>query len=232
MARLPVPEPFKFSRDPLRFVEWSTGFEALIKTSCSGLFHKLLYLKQSISGGAVNVLEVAFYRRDEEAYKQDWDALNKCHGDLSVVQKSSSWPKIRQKKFTQIENVLISSFPAKMLCCMCKASKWKMIARKIRRYNWNVLTGQQHAGTVRSKRAEHAIRFLPFALKNNIGKVWKGIKAGVLLTSANVSKIQKPQLQCRATRFSNPNFLELRTKGTLISSAVSNVILSINVTRL
>ncbi|CAI5660438.1 unnamed protein product [Oreochromis niloticus] len=46
MSRLPVPEPFTFTGDPLKFVEWSTCFKALIETSCTDSAHKLFYLKK------------------------------------------------------------------------------------------------------------------------------------------------------------------------------------------
>ncbi|XP_029967095.1 uncharacterized protein LOC115402712 [Salarias fasciatus] len=70
MTRLPAPEPFTFSGDPLKFIEWSTCFKALIETSCVDPAHRLFYLKKYISGEALTVLEGTFYRSDEEAYTQ------------------------------------------------------------------------------------------------------------------------------------------------------------------
>lgn len=46
MTRLPVPEPFTFTGDPLTFVEWSTCFKVIIETNCSNSAHKLFYLKK------------------------------------------------------------------------------------------------------------------------------------------------------------------------------------------
>lgn len=116
MSRLPVPEPFTFTGDPLKFVEWSTCFKALIETSCTDSAHKLFYLKKYIGGEALCVLEGTFYRSDEEAYKQAWDALNKRYGHPFVVQRAfrgklSSWPKIGPKeslKLREFSDFLIS----------------------------------------------------------------------------------------------------------------------------
>lgn len=46
VTRLPVPEPFTFTGDPLTFTEWRTCFKALIETSCTNLAHRLFYLKK------------------------------------------------------------------------------------------------------------------------------------------------------------------------------------------
>lgn len=64
MTRLPAPEPFIFTGDPLKFTEWSTCFRALIETSCSDPAHRLFYLKKYIDGEALCVLEGTFYRSD------------------------------------------------------------------------------------------------------------------------------------------------------------------------
>lgn len=57
MTRLPAPELFMFTGDPLQFTEWSTCFKALIETSCTDPAHRLSYLKTYISGEALCVLE-------------------------------------------------------------------------------------------------------------------------------------------------------------------------------
>lgn len=116
MTRLPAPEPFVFSGDPLKFTEWSTCFKALIETSCTDPAHRLFYLKKYISGDALCVLEGAFYRSDEEAYSQAWDALNKRYGHPFVIQRAfrgklNSWPKIGSKeslKLRELSDFLIS----------------------------------------------------------------------------------------------------------------------------
>lgn len=116
MTRLPAPEPFVFTGDPLKFTEWSTCFKALVETSCTDPARKLFYLKKYISGEALSVLEGTFYRSDEEAYKQAWDALNKRFGHLFVVQRAfrgklSTWPKIGPKdslKLREFSDFLIS----------------------------------------------------------------------------------------------------------------------------
>nr|XP_015830265.2 uncharacterized protein LOC107395402 [Nothobranchius furzeri] len=116
MTRLPIPEPFTFTGDPLKFTEWSTCFKALIETSCTNSAHKLFYLKKYINGEALGVLEGTFYRSDEEAYNQAWDALNNRYGHPFVVQRAfrgklSSWPKIGPKeslKLREFSDFLVS----------------------------------------------------------------------------------------------------------------------------
>lgn len=116
MTRLPAPEPFMFTGDPLKFTEWRTCFKALIETSCTNPAHRLYYLKKYISGEALSVLEGTFYRSDEEAYTQAWDALNKRYGHPFIVQRAfrgklSSWPKIGPKeslKLREFSDFLIS----------------------------------------------------------------------------------------------------------------------------
>ncbi|KAL7877209.1 hypothetical protein SRHO_G00038520 [Serrasalmus rhombeus] len=103
MTRLPAPEPSVFTGDPLAFTEWQTSFKALIETTCTSPAHRLFYLRKYISGDALSVLEGTFYRSDEEAYTQAWDALNKRYGHPFIVQRAfrgklGSWPKIGPKE--------------------------------------------------------------------------------------------------------------------------------------
>lgn len=103
ITRLPAPEPSVFTGDPLKFTEWRTSFKALIETSCTNSAHRLFYLRKYISGDALSVLEGTFYRSDDEAYTQAWDALNKRYGHPFIVQRAfrgklSSWPKIGPKE--------------------------------------------------------------------------------------------------------------------------------------
>lgn len=116
ITRLPAPEPFVFKGDPLKFIEWSNCFKALIETSCTDPVHRLYYLKRYIDGEAFSVLEGTFYRGDEEAYTQAWEALNKRYGHSFIIQRAfrgklSSWPKIGPKeslKLREFSDFLVS----------------------------------------------------------------------------------------------------------------------------
>ncbi|XP_052430381.1 uncharacterized protein LOC127971416 [Carassius gibelio] len=116
MTKLPAPEPFTFTGDPLKFIEWRTCFKALIETNCTTSAHRLFYLKKYISGDALSILEGTFYRSDEDAYTQAWDALNKRYGHPFVVQRAfrtklSNCPKIGPKeslKLREFSDFLIS----------------------------------------------------------------------------------------------------------------------------
>ncbi|KAE8629989.1 hypothetical protein XENTR_v10000654 [Xenopus tropicalis] len=107
LTRLPTPEPTVFSGDPLKFIEWSTSFEALIARRCSNPADKLFYLQKYVSGEAKSALEGSFYRKDEEAFKQAWEKLNTRYGHPFVVQlafreRLNSWPKIGSKEYVRL----------------------------------------------------------------------------------------------------------------------------------
>eukprot|EP00079_Xenopus_tropicalis_P036905 XP_017950676.1 PREDICTED: uncharacterized protein LOC101733728 [Xenopus tropicalis] len=107
LTRLPTPEPTVFSGDPLKFIEWSTSFEALIARRCSNPADKLFYLQKYVSGEAKSALEGSFYRKDEEAFKQAWEKLNTRYGHPFVVQRAfrerlNSWPKIGSKEYVRL----------------------------------------------------------------------------------------------------------------------------------
>ena len=101
-TRLPAPEPPVFSGDPLKFIEWSTSFKALIERRCTNPADRLFYLQKYISGEARSVLEGSFYRKDEDAYNQAWEALNARYGHPFVIQRAyreklNNWPKISSR---------------------------------------------------------------------------------------------------------------------------------------
>lgn len=107
LTRLPLPEPFVFSGDPLKFTEWSTSFKALIERRCSNPADRLFYLQKYVSGEARSALEGSFYRKDEEAYQQAWQKLNARYGHSFVVQRAfreklNKWPKIGAKEYVKL----------------------------------------------------------------------------------------------------------------------------------
>ncbi|XP_051790044.1 uncharacterized protein LOC127529669 [Erpetoichthys calabaricus] len=116
VTKLLAPEPFVFTGDPLKFIEWSTCFKALIETNCTNPAHRLFYLKRYISGEALSEVEGMFYRSDGEAYTKAWVALNKRYGHPFVVQRAfraklSTWPKIGPReslKLREFSDFLIS----------------------------------------------------------------------------------------------------------------------------
>ena len=117
ISRLPAPEPFVFKGNPLKFIEWSNCFKALIETSCVDPAHRLYYLKKYVDGEALSVLEGTFYRTDKEAYTQAWEALNKRYGHSFIVQRAfreklNLWPKIGPK-----ESVRLREFSDFLVSC-------------------------------------------------------------------------------------------------------------------
>ncbi|XP_030594029.1 uncharacterized protein LOC115786126 [Archocentrus centrarchus] len=107
LTRLPAPEPTVFYGDPLKFIEWSTSFKALIERRCSNPADRLFYLQRYIAGEAKSTLEGSFYRKDEEAYKQAWDRLDARYGHSFIVQRAfreklNKWPKIGGKEYVKL----------------------------------------------------------------------------------------------------------------------------------
>lgn len=107
LSRLPAPEPFVFSGDPLKFIEWSTSFKALIEGRCSNPADRLFYLQKYIDGEARSALEGSFYRKDEQAYQQAWEKLNARYGHSFVVQRAfreklNRWPKIGGSEYVKL----------------------------------------------------------------------------------------------------------------------------------
>ncbi|XP_056236444.1 uncharacterized protein LOC130172051 [Seriola aureovittata] len=103
LTRLPTPEPSVFFGDPLKFIEWKTSFKALIECRCTNPADKLFYLQRYISGEARSVVEGSFYRKDEDAYNQAWEALNARYGHSFVIQRAfrdklNNWPKINSRE--------------------------------------------------------------------------------------------------------------------------------------
>lgn len=99
LTRLPTPEPTVFFGDPLKFIEWSTSFKALVERRCSDPADKLFYRQRYIDGEARSTLEGSFYRKDEEAYQQAWDKLNARYGHPFIIHRSfreklNRWPRI------------------------------------------------------------------------------------------------------------------------------------------
>lgn len=106
LTRLPAPEPSVFSGDPLKFLEWSASFKVLIERRCTNPADRLFYLQKYVSGEARCVLEGSFFRKDDEAYDQAWDALNSRYGHPFVIQRAfreklNNWPKISSKDSIQ-----------------------------------------------------------------------------------------------------------------------------------
>lgn len=107
LSRLPVPEPFVFFGDPLKFIEWSIMFKSLIERRCPNSADRLFYLQRYIDGEAKSVLEGTFYRKDDQAYQQAWEKLNARYGHSFVVQRAfreklSKWPKIGASEYVKL----------------------------------------------------------------------------------------------------------------------------------
>ena len=103
LTRLPAPEPSIFTGDPLNFIEWSTSFKTLIERRCTNTADRLFYLQKYVGGEARSVLEGSFFRKDEEAYDQAWESLNKRYGHPFMIQRAfrdklKNWPKIGSRE--------------------------------------------------------------------------------------------------------------------------------------
>lgn len=107
LTRLPTPEPSVFLEDPLKFFEFRTSFKALIERRRIDPADRLFYLQKYIGGEARSVAEGSFYRKDDEAYNQAWEALNALYGHPFVIQcafreKLNNWSKIGSRESVKL----------------------------------------------------------------------------------------------------------------------------------
>ena len=109
LNRLPVPEPFVFSGDPIRFIEWKAAFTSLVDQRAITPAEKLYYLKKYVGGPARQALDGTFYRNDNEAYRDAWNKLNHRYGQPFTIQRAfrerlSKWPRIQPKDAEGLRN--------------------------------------------------------------------------------------------------------------------------------
>lgn len=69
----------------MKFLEWSTSFNAPIERLYTNPADKLFYLQKYISGDVRCAVEGSFYRRDDEAYSQAWEALTARYSHPFVI---------------------------------------------------------------------------------------------------------------------------------------------------
>ncbi|XP_070410207.1 uncharacterized protein [Nothobranchius furzeri] len=109
LNRLPAPEPFVFSGDPIQFIEWKAAFTSLVDQRSITPAEKLYYLKRYVGGPARQVLDGTFYRSDNEAYQDAWKKLNHRFGQPFVIQRAFrerlyNWPRIQSKDAEGLRN--------------------------------------------------------------------------------------------------------------------------------
>lgn len=109
LNRLPVPEPFVFNGDPMRFTEWKAAFTSLIDQRAITPAEKLYYLKRYDGGPARQVLDGTFFRADDEAYQDAWNKLNRRFGQPFTIQRAfreklTNWPRIQPKDAEGLRN--------------------------------------------------------------------------------------------------------------------------------
>ncbi|XP_078020592.1 uncharacterized protein LOC144459802 [Epinephelus lanceolatus] len=109
LNRLPAPEPFVFSGDPIRFIEWKAAFTSLVDQRAITAAEKLYYLKKYVGGPAWQALDGTFYQNDNEAYQDAWNKLNRRFGQPFTIQRTfrerlSKWPRIQPKDTEGLRN--------------------------------------------------------------------------------------------------------------------------------
>lgn len=109
LNRLPMPEPFVFSGDPIQFIEWKASFVSLIDRKGISAADKLYYLKKYVGGPVREMLDGIFFRNDNEAYEDAWNKLNQRYGQPFVIQRAfrerlSKWPRIDSKDAEGLRN--------------------------------------------------------------------------------------------------------------------------------
>ena len=102
LSRLPLPEPWVFTGDPLKYPSWKASFETLINTRGIMGSERIHYLRKYLGGEAKAVVEGTFYLRSEEAYERAVGLLDKRYGNTFMVaeafrDKLLAFPKIQAR---------------------------------------------------------------------------------------------------------------------------------------
>jgi hypothetical protein len=97
--RLPVPEPFKFEGDPLRFPAWKAAFSLLIEGQGVEAKERIYHLQRYLGDGPRAAVESLFYFNTENAYSRAMAILEKRYGNAFFIaegfrDKIDNWPKV------------------------------------------------------------------------------------------------------------------------------------------
>ncbi|XP_051816280.1 uncharacterized protein LOC127537608 [Acanthochromis polyacanthus] len=106
-SRLPIPEPYVFSGDPLRYKDWKMSFQTLIGSKNIPVNEKVYYLRKYVGGPAKKAIEGYFLIGTDAAYHSAWDVLEERYGSSFVIAKAfrdklTSWPKIGPKDSVEL----------------------------------------------------------------------------------------------------------------------------------
>jgi hypothetical protein len=97
--RLPVPQPFKFEGDPLRFPAWKAAFSLLIEGRGVEAKERIYHLQRYLGDGPRAAVESLFYFNTENAYSRAMAILEKRYGNAFFIaegfrDKIDTWPKV------------------------------------------------------------------------------------------------------------------------------------------
>ena len=98
-VRLPLPKPQPFAGRSLKFPQWQVAFETLMSQADVNDTQRFYYLKDSLSGPALECINDMFLLDPQHAYPLAMTRLKERFGNPSVIanayyEKLSSWPRI------------------------------------------------------------------------------------------------------------------------------------------
>ena len=102
LSRLPVQEPVVFMGDPLSYPTWKSSFSFLIEHKNIPSSEKLLYLQKYIGGTAKEAVSGFFLMRDQDAYEQAMQQLERRFGNAYAVSQAfrtrlEEWPTVKSR---------------------------------------------------------------------------------------------------------------------------------------
>ena len=97
--RKPLPSPSVFSGDPLQYPSWKCSFDTLVLNSCMHASERIYYLRQYVSGKALEAIEGFLFINDQNSFDSAMRLLDSRFGNNFLVggafrNKLASWPKV------------------------------------------------------------------------------------------------------------------------------------------
>jgi hypothetical protein len=98
-SRLPMPEPFQFNGDPLKFPAWKAAFSMLIESRGVEARERIYYLRKYLGEEPRATVESLFYFNTEDSYSRAIEILEKRYGNTFFIAEGfrdsiREWPVI------------------------------------------------------------------------------------------------------------------------------------------
>ena len=125
-SRRPLPSPTVFSGDPLQYPSWKCSFDALVLSSCMSACERIYYLRQFVSGKALEAIEGFLFVNDQYSFDEAMKLLDYRFGNKFLVgnafrSKLACWPKV-----SNYDRSGIRSFSDFLLQCLAAKDRFSL----------------------------------------------------------------------------------------------------------